>query len=96
MPNSILQAMACELPIVATNVSSIPMLVRDGENGYLAPPRDPQALYRGLKQLILNPAEARAMGQRNRRRIIEDHDIGKVWPRVARILSVSSELPTSS
>jgi glycosyltransferase involved in cell wall biosynthesis len=96
MPNSLLQAMACELPVVATNVSSIPVLVRDGENGFLAPPKDPQALYRGLKQLILNPDQARAMGQRNRRRIIEDHDISKVWPRVARILSVNRDLSTSS
>jgi hypothetical protein len=49
-----------------------------------------------LKQLILNPDQARAMGQRNRRRIIEDHDISKVWPRVARILSVNRDLSTSS
>lgn len=95
MPNALLQAMACELPVVATNVSSIPALVHDGENGFLAPPKDPEALYRGLKQLILNPDQRRAMGKRNRRRIIEDHDISKVWPRVARILNVNRDLSTS-
>ena len=96
MPNSLLQAMACELPVVATNVSSIPALVCDGENGFLAPPKDPEALYRGLKQLILNPAQAHAMGQRNRRKIIEHHDISKVWPRVARILNVNGDLAPNS
>jgi glycosyltransferase involved in cell wall biosynthesis len=90
MPNSLLQAMACELPVVATNVSSIPAIVCDGENGFLAPPKDPEGLYRGLKQLILNPEQARAMGQRNRRHVLEHHDIAKVWPRVARILNVTA------
>jgi glycosyltransferase involved in cell wall biosynthesis len=96
MPNSLLQAMACELPVVATNVSSIPALICDGENGFLAPPKDPEGLYRGLKQLILNPAQARAMGQRNRHRVLEHHDISKLWPRVARILNVNGEVAASS
>ena len=43
IPNVLVEAMACGMPVVSTAVSGIPELVRDGENGLLVPPDDPVA-----------------------------------------------------
>lgn len=44
IPVSLMEAMACQLPVIATAISGIPELVRPEETGYLVPPEDPQAL----------------------------------------------------
>lgn len=49
---SILDAMAAGLPVVATRTGGIPEIVQDGNNGLLAPPRDPAALARALGRLM--------------------------------------------
>jgi glycosyltransferase involved in cell wall biosynthesis len=44
--------MAAGLPVVATRTGGIPEIVQDGENGLLAPPRDPAALAQALGRLM--------------------------------------------
>jgi sugar transferase (PEP-CTERM/EpsH1 system associated) len=46
--NTILEAMACALPVVATRVGGNEELVREGETGFLVPRADPQAMARAL------------------------------------------------
>jgi glycosyltransferase involved in cell wall biosynthesis len=53
---SLLDAMACARPIVATRTGGIPEVVEDGENGLLVPPRDRQALADALVRLLSDPA----------------------------------------
>ena len=53
-PTVILEAMACGLPIVASNISGIPELVRHCENGFLIPPRNVGALSTSLIDLLTN------------------------------------------
>jgi glycosyltransferase involved in cell wall biosynthesis len=67
MPNTVLEAMACGLPIVGTQASGLHELVRDGVNGYLAPVKDPDALAEALALLIENGYERRRMGRQSRK-----------------------------
>lgn len=51
-PLVILEAMYAGLPIVATYVGGIPDIIKDGVNGFLVPPNDPQQLYERCLQLL--------------------------------------------
>jgi len=66
MPNSVLEAMACGLPVVATRVSGNVDLVADGDSGLLVPVADSDALADALAALLADPARAQAMGRRSR------------------------------
>jgi glycogen synthase len=74
-----LEAMACETPVVATDVGGIPEVVEDGVTGYLAPPSRPDRLAAALRRLLDDPAAARALGRAGRRRVEERF----TWDRVA-------------
>ena len=44
MTTTAVESMACETPVVATDVGSVPEIVIDGVTGTIVPPRDPEAL----------------------------------------------------
>ena len=71
LPNSVLEAMAMGLPIVATRISGNEDLVAEGENGLLVPPQDPEKLAHALSELIDDAGRRQKMGLYSRR-IIED------------------------
>jgi glycosyltransferase involved in cell wall biosynthesis len=60
---SLLDAMACARPIVASRVGGIPEVVEDGTTGLLVPPRDHQALAHALGRLLASPALRQSLGQ---------------------------------
>ncbi|HEX9037179.1 MAG TPA: glycosyltransferase [Ktedonobacterales bacterium] len=68
---TLLEAQAAGLPVVATRHGAFPEVVRDGETGFLAPERAPDALAASLGALIDHPAQARQMGTAGRRRVEE-------------------------
>jgi len=61
---SILDAQAQRLPVVACRTGGVPEIVFDGENGYLVPPRDSDALARAIADLVEHPEKRRAFGER--------------------------------
>ena len=75
-PNVLIEAMACGLPVCATNVGGIPRLVNDGVNGYLCNPRDPAAMAGILARFLDEPETADAMGAVNRERAVERYSFG--------------------
>lgn len=80
---SLLDAMACGLPCVATAIEAIPEIVEHGRTGLLVPPADPGALAAALERVLSRRDEGRAMGARGRERVLARF----TWPRVARRLS---------
>jgi glycosyltransferase involved in cell wall biosynthesis len=71
LPNVLLEAQTQALACVATRVSAIPELVRDGQTGVLVEPNDPDALARALEMLISSPARRRTLGQAGQSRVVE-------------------------
>ena len=60
---SLLDAMACARPIVATQAGGIPEIVTDGVNGLLAPPRDAPALAQAIVRALKDPDLRHRMGK---------------------------------
>ena len=75
LPVSVLEAMAAELPVVASGVGGLAELVVDGETGILVRPSDPSALAAALSSLIADPAERRRLGAAGRARAEERFDL---------------------
>ena len=61
-----LEAMACEVPVVATRVGGIPEVVTHGVDGYLVEPRDVDAAAKYAIEILSRPDRGRAMGQQAR------------------------------
>ena len=59
---SLLDAMACGKPVVASNVGGIPEVVADGETGILVPARDPAAIAEALRTLLADSSLRERMG----------------------------------
>ncbi|MEZ5926136.1 MAG: glycosyltransferase family 4 protein [Hyphomicrobiaceae bacterium] len=76
LPNVLMEAQSQALACIATDVSAIPELIRDGENGLLISPDNPQALSAAMQRLIRNPSERRDLGIAGATRIrtVFDHD----------------------
>jgi glycosyltransferase involved in cell wall biosynthesis len=74
-PVSLLEAMAMEVPVVATAVSGIPEMVDDGVNGFLTPVGDDEALAGAVSRLLADPAMARRMGALGRKKVAENFTI---------------------
>lgn len=64
LPTVVCEAMSCGRPVVATAVDGTPEIVRDGETGFLVPPKDPAALAAALAQVLDDPALAARMSYR--------------------------------
>jgi len=70
-----LEAMAVARPVVASRVGGIPEVVRDGVDGLLVPPEDPDSLAAAISHLLDYPDERRAMGLQGRQRAVETFGI---------------------
>ena len=66
VPRFLLEAAATGLPLVASNIESCRLVVQDGVNGLLVPPRDAAALAHAMLRLVQDPAMCRQMGEASR------------------------------
>lgn len=75
---SIAEAMATELPVVATQAGGIPELVLDGTTGYLAPVGDVQALAEAIIKIFATPGKQEEFGQAGLQRIKSHFHVDKI------------------
>ena len=71
LSNALLEAMACELPCVATRVGGNPEVVMEGKTGYLVESEDAESLAASILRILQHPQAARKMGAEGRR-IVEE------------------------
>jgi glycosyltransferase involved in cell wall biosynthesis len=74
-PNVVMEAMACGLPVVATNVGGVSDLVKNGETGFLFEPGDTVGALVPLERLACEPALAAEIGQRARAFVEKHHSV---------------------
>jgi colanic acid/amylovoran biosynthesis glycosyltransferase len=85
---AIMEAMAMETPVVATNAGGVPELVDDGINGRLVEPRHPEQLADAIEQLLKAPALARRLGAAGRQKILRQFRSDESARVLARMLGV--------
>jgi glycosyltransferase involved in cell wall biosynthesis len=71
LPKMLIEAGACELPLVTTDVPGCREIVHDGDNGLLVPPKNAQALAEAIKHLLIDETLRKEMGIRSRKRVEE-------------------------
>lgn len=75
IPVALMEAMASEVPVVATSISGIPELVRDGETGLLAPQRDAAALADALERLYADRELGRRLATAGRQLVLQEFNL---------------------
>jgi glycosyltransferase involved in cell wall biosynthesis len=71
LPLSVLEAMACGLPVVTTEAGGVVDIVKNGENGFITPVGDVDALSESMIELIENVELRKEMGVASRRRALD-------------------------
>jgi colanic acid/amylovoran biosynthesis glycosyltransferase len=72
IPVALMEALACEVPVVASRLSGIPELVIDGETGLLVDAGDADALAGAIERLSRDPALRRRLGAAGRARVVSE------------------------
>ena len=77
IPVALMEAMAMERPVVATEISGVSELVETGVTGLLVPPGDPGRLADAMRAIHDDPALAHTLGRAGRRRVVEEFDLSR-------------------
>lgn len=81
----LIEAMAAAKPVVATNVSSIPEIVKHGETGFLVPVHQPEKLANAIVTILKDENLAVLMGQNGRERMLENFTIERMISQIESI-----------
>ncbi|MBB4079910.1 glycosyltransferase involved in cell wall biosynthesis/MoaA/NifB/PqqE/SkfB family radical SAM enzyme [Lewinella aquimaris] len=75
LPNSLVEAMAMGIPVVASRVGGIPDLVEDERSGLIVPPHDIRAIATAVNRLLAEPGLRHQLARQGRERVIERFDL---------------------
>lgn len=93
IPNAILEAMASGVPVVATAVSGVPEVVRDGETGLLVEPEDPRRLADAIARLLDDPALRHRLAAAARAWALEHCDLTRCVAPLTALLTTLAQVP---
>ncbi len=79
---SVLEAQACEIPVIASNVGGLPEVMRDGATGFLVPPGNVNAIAEKIELLASDENLRRRMGKAGREFVKKNYD----WNENAKIM----------
>ncbi len=85
MPIAMLEAMACGLPVVATDVGDVRAILPPEAAAFLVPPGDPTALAAALERLLADASLRTQLGAANRRRVEERYEATTCLDRFVRV-----------
>jgi glycosyltransferase involved in cell wall biosynthesis len=90
MPNVVLEAMACGLPVIASRVPGNDAVVRHGKTGRLFDLDEPEAFQTVLREMMADPGRAREMGETGRSWVVSDFSWRKIAQAYADLFSGSA------
>ncbi|MCB0170648.1 MAG: glycosyltransferase [Anaerolineae bacterium] len=77
IPNTLMEAMAMEIPVVSTTISGIPELIEHEKTGLLVPPENEEALAEALARLLDDDTLRRVLGTAGRKKVVAEFEIEK-------------------
>jgi glycosyltransferase involved in cell wall biosynthesis len=92
LPRALLEAASCGRPIVTTDVPGCREFIRDGEEGFVVPPDDPNALADALQKLAQDGDLRRRMGKAARARVLSGYTERQVADTVVELYSNCANL----
>src|SRR5262249_54454695 len=85
LPNVVLEAMAMEVPLVATRIAGVPRVVEDGRSGLLVEPGSAEELAAAISRLIQDESLRERLGQEGRRTAKERYSFRNRMQKVAAV-----------
>ncbi|MFM9983804.1 MAG: glycosyltransferase [Flavobacteriales bacterium] len=81
---AVVEAMACEVPVVVTRVGGLTEVVDDEINGLIANPEDHQHLAAQLQRLVDSPELRKSLGKSGRQKVLNEYDWNKIMDDVVK------------
>jgi glycosyltransferase involved in cell wall biosynthesis len=88
LPMTLIEAAACAVPAVSTDVGAVRDVVLDGQTGFVVPVEDEDTLAERILYLLRHPEERRAMGRRAREHAEAHFDLRQMVERYAQVLAL--------
>lgn len=85
----LIEAMACGLPVIGSNIGGIGTVIEHGKNGLLVPPSDVKALVRAISTLTSDPDKALTLGAEGRKRAVTRYSVSTRVEATARVLEAA-------
>ncbi len=90
IPVALMEAMATGIPVVATCISGIPELVKEGDTGWLVPPEDSASLADALSNIHSEPIEACRRAKNGKRLILDEFELATNVRKLASLFAQTS------